>query len=163
MEVGSHSAHRVVRGRTDRDHVGRNVDVVLQASGVNARESRLQVRRIQVREIEVDNRLLGGADTQFVNDGPGHDIARRQFAEGMVLRHEAQHLIIAQICAFAAQSFRKQESRSFLQIQRRGMKLDEFHVTDLCARAERHGHAVGRRYPGIGGVAVELPDPSGGQ
>ena len=81
FEIGAHAAHGVVRGRTNGNQVRRDVDVVLQAGGVNARETFLDVARVEMSEVEIDDRVLGSADFQFVHDGAGHDVARREFRQ----------------------------------------------------------------------------------
>jgi hypothetical protein len=43
------------------------------------------------------------------------------------------------------------------------MKLDELHIADLGACAERHRDSVSRRHFGIGRVAIELPHAPRGQ
>ena len=55
---------------------------------------------VQVRQIEIDERIFGAADFHFMHDGPRHHVARRQFRQRMVFPHEAIHLDISQITAF---------------------------------------------------------------
>ena len=57
---------------------------------------------------------------------PGRELFKR-----MVLRHEADFFVVAQICAVAAQSFGNQKAWRVFQIERGGMELDEFHVADF--------------------------------
>src|SRR6266568_1961078 len=98
-----------------------------------------------------------------MQNSPRHHIARRKFAHGVILGHEAMHFKIAQVSALAAQRFRKQESRGILQIKSRRMKLDELHVADFGAGAKRHSDAVTSCNRGIRGIAVELPHAAAGE
>jgi len=81
----------------------------------------------------------------------------------MVLRHEAMQLDVAQVCAFAAQSLREQKAWGILQVQRRGVELDKFHIADFGAGTICHGDAVPGGDRRVGGVAVELTHAAGGE
>src|SRR5712672_2102602 len=54
-EIGAHASHCIVRRRTDRDYLGGDVDVVLQTSGIDARETLPHVVRFEVCEVEVND------------------------------------------------------------------------------------------------------------
>jgi hypothetical protein len=81
----------------------------------------------------------------------------------MVLGHEARHLHVAEVCAFPTKRFGQQKSRSFFQIECRGMKLDELQVRNLCTSPVSHGDAVSCRNAWIGRVGVKLTHSAGGQ
>ncbi len=103
VQIRAHAAHGVMRRRPHRDQVGADVDVVLQAGGVDAREARCQVVGIEMRQVEVHHRVGQVRDLELVGDGAGHHVARRQFRHLVVLGHEANHLYVAQVRAFSAQ------------------------------------------------------------
>ncbi len=147
----------------NRNHVLRDVNVVLHAGCVDAREAFLHSGGVQVREVEVDEWIFGAADFHFMHDGPRHHVARRLFRQRMVFLHEAIHLDVPQIGALTAQRFREQKAGRFLHIHRRGMKLNELHVADFRPRVEGHSHAVSRGGFGIGRVAINLSHTSRSQ
>ena len=119
--------------------------------------------QIQMRARSGTNRFRGAADFHLVDNGTRYHIARCKFSHGMVLRHEATHLEIAQVSALTPQGFGEEKAGSALQIQRRGMELNELHVADLGAGAKGHRHSVAGSDGGIGGVAIELTQAPGGQ
>ncbi len=163
FQTGAHATHGEVRSGTNRNHVFGNVDVVLHAGCVNARETLLHTCGIQVREVEVDKRILGAANFHFMDNRPRHNVTRRHLRQRMVFSHEAVHLNVPQITALAAQPFCQQKTRRFLHVQRGGAKLNEFHVTHFRTRAEGHRHPVSRGSFGIGRITIKLPNSSGGQ
>src|SRR2546426_7010256 len=62
LQVCSHAAHGIVRCWADGDEIGSDIDVVLKASRVDTRETRLHVRRLQMCEVEIDDWILRRAD-----------------------------------------------------------------------------------------------------
>src|SRR5579871_4301593 len=97
-----------------------------------------------MRQVEIDNRILGAADFHLVHDRARYQIARRKLAERMIFRHKAIQFDVAQVRAFHPQCLGQQEARCFLQIKDRGIELDELHVADLSASAVRQGHRQSR-------------------
>ncbi len=162
-EIGANASHRIMRRRTDRHQVRGKIDVVLQAGGVNARESLLQAFAIQVGKVKIDDRLARRRNFQLVGNGAGDDIARSQLRHIVVLRHEAAEIRIAQISAFAAQRLGEQKARRVFQIKSCRMELNEFHVADFGARPKGHGNAIARSDPGVRGIGIDLAHAAGGQ
>ena len=68
----------------------------------------------------------------------------------MVALHERFTIFVAQDRALAAKRFRKKKAGRAFDVQRRGMKLDEFDVVYLGSRAPGHGDAVAGGNIGIG-------------
>ena len=122
-----------------------------------------QMLGIEMGQIQINYRILGPADFEFMNDGAGDDVARGQFGHGMVLGHEAIHLEVAKVGTFAPQGLREKKARGFFQVERGGMELDELHVADFGAGTERHGDAIAGGNTGVGGVAIELAEAAGGE
>ena len=78
---------------------------------------RLRTRSsIEVRQVEIDGGVGPVGDFEFVSDGARHHVSRREFGQLVILRHEAFELDVAQVRAFATQSFGKEESRRALQV-----------------------------------------------
>ena len=114
-----------------------------------------------MRQIEEDGLAPGALD--LADDGARHDVARGQLAHGMVSLHETLARRVAQNRAFAAQRFRKQESRRARNVQRGGMELDELDVADLGAGAISRGDSIAGGDVGIGGVAEDAAQSAGGE
>ena len=94
-------------------------------------------------------------------DRPGDDIARRQRAFRVRLRHEILALAIAQNSALAAHGFGNQEGGRLRMKEAGGMKLDELHVGDDRAGTPRHRHAVAGRDGGVGRVEIHFAASAG--
>ena len=94
-KIRAHSTHRVVCRRANWNQVHGDIDVVLHAGGVDARKACLHVLLVQMCEIEIDDRVFGVADFEFVNNRPGYHVTRGQFAHGVVLRHETGQLDVS--------------------------------------------------------------------
>src|SRR5207253_7769551 len=75
FQIRAHTAHGIVCCRTDRDQIGGDVYVVLQASGVDTWKASSQVVSIEVRQIEIHNRFRGAADFHLVDNGTRYHIA----------------------------------------------------------------------------------------
>src|SRR5712691_6437764 len=111
---------------------------------------------MKVCEIQINNRILRFTDFEFMNYGSRHHIAWSKLSHGVVLRHEAVHLQVAQVRAFAAQCLGKQKTRGLLQIERRGMKLNKFHVADFSSGMESHRNPIASSDGRVRGNEVEL-------
>src|ERR1019366_5657460 len=162
-EIGAHSAHGIVRCRTNGHQFGSNVDVVLHAGGVNGGETFAYAVGMQVSKVEIHCGIGTLYQLQLMRNRAGHNVTRSQFRQLVVLGHEAFQLNVSQICAFAAQGLRQKKPRSVLQVQRGGMELHELHVADLGAGTMRHGNPVPGCNRGIGGVAVNVAQAAGGE
>ena len=163
LEIGAHTAHSIVGGRTDGNHVGGQINVVLETGGMNPRKARLHAAALQMGHVEIDHSLAIPASFDLMNDGARHHVTRGQLGHVVILGHKAHHFHVAQIRAFAAQRFGDQEPWRALHIERSGMELNEFHVTDLGAGAKGHGYAIAGSDGGIGSLAVNLAQAAGGQ
>src|ERR1700689_2202486 len=71
-------------------------------------------------------------------------------------------MVVAQICALAAQGFRKQKARNAGQRERGGMELVELHVGELGSGVRGQSNAIAGGYGGVGGVRVDLACAAGG-
>ena len=71
--------------RDGPEPVGGDVDVVLQAGGVDRGEALAHLFGIQVGQVEIDGRHRAAADLEFMSDGPRHHVARRQFRQLVIL------------------------------------------------------------------------------
>ena len=109
-----------------------------------------------VPHVEIDGLGAAVRGDALAGDGAGHHIARSELKQGVVALHEPLAVMVAQICAFAAERFRQQKARSARKRQRGGMKLVELHVGQFGARCRGKGDAVAGGYGGIGGVRVDL-------
>ena len=75
-------------------------------------------------------------------------------------RHTARQ---AQQRTFTAQRFGHQTQRLAADMQRRGVELHEFQITQRAARAPSHGQTVARGRRRVGGAGVNLPHATRGQ
>ena len=138
--VRSHAAHRVVRGRGDRDRLARDVEAVVGAEAVDLREARRDEPRIEVRDVEQD--VVRVRRQHALADGAGDDVARGQLGAVVVSGHEALAVGVAEEAALAAHRLRDEERLDAGQVERRGVELHELHVHDLGARAVGDRDAV---------------------
>ncbi len=107
VEIGLHTAHSVMSGRAHGDHVRADVDVVLQAGVINPGKALADHLRIFVRQVEIDDWILAAAEFQFVRDGSCYYIARSEFAQRVILWHEACQLLVAENGTLATKGFRE--------------------------------------------------------
>ena len=117
--------------------------------------------RIEVRQVEIDvrvPRLLHLADAR-----QAHHVARGQLAARIVVGHEAVAVAIDQPGPFAARGLADQAAAAAGDVEHGGMELHELHVAQFGAGPIGHGHAVAGGHVGIGGFAIELAGPAGGQ
>ena len=94
--------------------------------------ARVDLRRVQVLQAEVHRPLR---PLRFTDNAARHDVARGEVAGGVVIQHERFAGRINQPSAFAAQRLGQQESRSTLDMECSGMKLDELDVGDVGSGA----------------------------
>src|SRR6185369_6478805 len=153
---GFNSTHRIVCGCTNGYRLLGDVDVVFQASLVNAWKARLHPCCIQVRHVEVNYRLFERTNFQLMRDRPSDNVARSQFCELVILRHEAIETGVLQHRALTSQRLGQEKSRRVLHEQSSRMELDEFHIADLGSGSERHCHSVSSCNRRIGGICVNL-------
>ena len=130
---------------------------------MDPRKARLHAAALQMGHVEIDHSLAIPASFDLMNDGARHHVTRGQLGHVVILGHKAHHFHVAQIRAFTAQRFGDQEPWRALHIERSGMELNEFHVTDLGAGAKGHGYAIASSDGGIGSLAINLAQAAGGQ
>ena len=116
---------------------------------------------VEMREVQKHVRAAGPPDLH--HDGARHHVAWGQLGQRMVPLHEALTGRVPQVSAFAAQRLRQQEPRRARHEQRGRMKLDKLDVGNLRPGPPCRGHAVAGGDLGIGGFAIHLPQPAGGQ
>ena len=158
VEVGLDAAHDVVRRRTDRDRVAREIEAGGAARIRNQRKAIVHERRVERRQRQVDRRA--GAPG-FLLDGAGDAIPRREVAGRIVARDESLAGRVDQPRAFAAQRFRQQEARLPRNPQRRRVELHELQIGDRCAGAIGHRDPVARRHRRIGRVVEDVAGAAG--
>ena len=81
----------------------------------------------------------------------------------MTARHEPLAAVVDEHRAFAADGLGNQRQRGLGSVERRGMELHEFHISEPDARAVRDSKPVTRGDLRVGGVAVDLPAPTRGK
>src|SRR4051812_10060996 len=96
-------------GRTNRNQFFGDVDVVVYAGGVNARETFLDAIRREVRQVEINNWVLRPAPFQFVHDGARNNVAWRKLSHGVVLGHKTRKFHVAEVRALTAKRLRKKK------------------------------------------------------
>ena len=137
------------------------IDAVVQASLVNAREFFSQRAGVEVRHVQIHAGSSRGA--AFLDDITRDDVARSELRQLVIAIHETLAGGVAEIGSFAAQGFAEQKSRGIFHKKRRGVELDEFDVGDFGAVAIGDRHAIAGGDIRIGGVLEDAPQTSGGE
>ena len=107
-----------------------------------------------MRDVEDDEVVARALELGI--DGAGDDVARREVAHLVIVRHEGLAVAPTQDAALAADRFGDQE-RFGLRVEEAGrVELHEFHVRERGAGAVRHRHAVARGDVGVARVEVDL-------
>ena len=163
VDVGRHPAHRVVRGRLDRDGVGVRLDPQVRTGELgDVRELGVQLLGWQVREVQEDVvgvRPAAAPLTDLGVDRPGHHVARREVLDGGgVTLHEALAVLVAQDPALAAGAFGEQDAH--LPDAGR-VELVELHVLQRQALAVDDAHAVAGQRVGVRGHLEHLAEAAG--
>ena len=122
---------------------------------MHAREALANEFRSAVGQVEKHVRRTRPA--HLGDDGAGDHVSRRQFIGKALARGVPQH------AALAPQRLGEQKPRRALDMQRGGVKLNEFNIADFRAGAPSHGDAVARGYVRIGSLFVHPSEASGGQ
>ena len=161
VQVCGHAAHRVVRGGPHGNQVRGNVQVIGEACGINFRKALLEALGVEAGQVEVIE--LAPAAVHFHHQRARNHIARRELGGLVIARHEAIVLDVSEHAALAAQGFRKQKPRGVRHKERRGVELDELHIGKGRARAICHTHAIATSHGRVGGFAVNLTQPAGGE
>ena len=117
--------------------------------------------RVEVRQVEVDVgvlRLLHAAD-----DGLGHHVARGQLAARVLVQHEADAVLVAQVGALAAHRLADEVAAGAGDVEDRRVELHELHVAQLGAGAVGGRHAVAGGHRRVGRLAVDHAGAAAGQ
>ena len=157
--VDRNPSAQVVGRRDDRDLVPRHVDAEVRAGLRQVRKAFQDAVPVEMPQIQEDARVA--AALQLLVDGARHDIARGQFRQGMIARHEPVVVSGHQVGPLPADGLRYQERFRLRMIETGGMELDELEVGQVGAGPVRHRHAVARRDIRIGGIGVDLPAAPG--
>src|SRR5262249_8897087 len=95
--------------------------------------------------------------------GARNDIARREIALRMNLRHERLTVAVDQDRTLAAYRFARERRRVASDRDGSRMKLDEFGIGKHCARTRREGEPGTAGSAGIGRNAKKVPTPPRGK
>ena len=164
-DVRGDAAHAVVRGREDRHRLGVGLHAQVGARELgDVRELRVDVRGLEVGEVEVDVVLVragAAALAHLVGHRAGDHVTGGEVLQrrGVAL-HEALHLAVAQDAALAARRLRQQDAEAR---QARRVELEELHVLQRDAAAERHRGAVAGEGVGVRGGLEDLAEAAGGE
>ncbi len=96
------------------------------------------------------------------HNGAGHDVPRRQFLRLVIALHKTFQVDVAENASFPAKRLRKQETRGALDGQGRRMKLNELEIGKNRAGLVGDGQPVAGGHIGIGGLAVNMTQATGG-
>src|SRR6266404_8043988 len=96
----------------NRRHIGGEIEAIVEAGGVNTRETFLQEFGGLGGHVQVYVLRIGAM--HFADDGASDDIARSKLLRFGVALHEALEKNIAEDATFSAQGFGKQETRRAL-------------------------------------------------
>src|SRR5712692_4608147 len=160
-KVGLHSPHRVMRRRTHGGHVGGEFETVLLAGGVNPREAFLEKFLALRGHVEIDK--VTSRAVHLRDNGAGHDVPRRQFLRLVIALHKAFQVDVAENTPLAAKRFRKQKTRRALDGQGRRMKLNKLEIGENRAGLVGDGQSIAGGHIGIGGLAVNMAQTTGGE
>ncbi len=87
IQISAHAAHGIVRGGPHRRGLRGNIDSVLQAGLINAREALAD--ECGIAACKIQEHVRRPRAPQFRHDGARHHVARREFGQRVVARHEA--------------------------------------------------------------------------
>ena len=165
VDVGRHAAHRVVRGREDRDRLVVRLDAEVGPGELgDVGQLLVDVLGLEVREVEVDVVAVGAAAAalaHLVGHRPGDHVARRQVLDrrGVAL-HEALAVLVAQDAALAACGLGQQYAETG---QTGGVELEELHVLQRQTLAPDDAHAVAGQRVRVGRRTEDLAEAAGRQ
>ncbi len=151
----------VVGRRYHGDRLFGDVDTEFQTAGFDRREMFADELGRLVADIQIE--AVAAEALHFMVDGPGHNVARRQFGALVEPGHEAFATGQAQIGAFTTQRFGNQKGFGPGVVEACRVKLVELHVGDPAARPPGHGNAVTTGAVGVAGVQIDLAGAPGGQ
>ena len=169
MQVGPDPAAGVVCRRRHRDRLLRGVDANPVAGGHDGREPASQELPAQVAGVKVD--VVGAVGAHHPVDRLGHDVPGRQLGQFMLAEHEPLPVPVDQVSTLAPQRLgdqgldagRRRRDRIGRHRQRRGMELDELHISHAGPGPQRRRQPVAGGYLRVGGGGEDLPQPAGGE
>ena len=152
--------------RNDRDRLLRDVDAEAKQLVVDVGEVGADELRVAVRDVEMD--IIESKPLDFVVDGPGDDVARRELGALVELRHESLATAFdagreLELAALAAHRLGDQEILDLQIVEAGRMELHELHVGDPAARPPCHGDAVAGRAARRGRIEIGPARAAGGE
>ncbi len=153
-----------MRGRGDRDQLGRRVHAGRPGGRHDRREAALQELLAEVPRVQVDVVRPGGPQDPV--DALGDHVARGQLGLLVLADHEAGAVLVDQVRPLAAQRLGDQRALHRAQVggdERRRVELDELDVGDRRAGPQRERHAVAGGDRRVRGGRVDLAHPAGGE
>ena len=163
VHVGDDAAAAVVRPRDDRDGLTDGVDACGPARGGDGREPGLEA--VDAAGVEVDARIAGGLQPRV--DRGRDDVARRQVAHRVNTGRYRIALPVKQYRTLTADGLGDQRPPAAGLARPREkhgrVELDELEIADRDPGPQRQRDSVAGGALGIGGRAVEVPEPAGGQ
>ena len=159
--VGVDAAHHVVRRRTDRNPIARQVETDAASTSRQSSETvRARSRGSRCASVRI-HRTAGVL--RLSRNASRHDVPRREVAVGVMARHERLTSLVDQARPFTAQRFGDQEPRRAREVERRRMKLDELEIRDARAGVVRERDPVAGRDRGVRRLAKHLTGTAGRQ
>ena len=159
--VDRDSADHVMGAGPHRNPIAGEIEAKLPADLGHAGKPLPHDRRVEVREIEIHIGVVGAV--HHLGDRPGDDVARSEFCTIVEVGHEAVAIAVDEPGPGAPHGLGDQTPRAAGDVEHRGMKLHELHVTNLGTGPPGEGHAVAAGARRVGRFAINLPDASGGQ
>ena len=164
-DVRRDAAHRVVRGRLDRDRVGVRLDAEVGAGELgDVRQLRVELLVRQVGQVEEDvvaGRPAAPALPDLGVDGTGHHVARREILDGGgVALHEPLAVLVTEDAALTARGLGEQDAH--LPDARR-VELVELHVLERQPAPEDETHAVAGQGVRVRRDLEDLAEAAGGE
>ena len=134
MHVRSYAAHQIMRCWTDGDQIARQVESIAIEKCADAGEAIAEIQPRDVTHVQIDGEHFSGSLSNALSrDCPRHNIAWGKFEQRMIALHEALHLGVTQLCAFASKRLAQQKARHAGQAEGGGVKLVKLHVRDRGA------------------------------
>jgi hypothetical protein len=132
LDVGRDAAHRVVRGRLDRDRVGVGLDAEVGAHELgDVGQLLVQLLPRQVGQVEYDVvgvRPAAAALADLLPDRAGDHVARSEVLDGRrVALHEALAVLVAEDAALASRALGQQDAEL---VDAGRVELEELHVLE---------------------------------